>query len=126
VEEYADAVVRSELLNWEMVEILEKFAPYGEGNKRPRFIVKHFPLMEWRIVGKKEDHVKFTWRNGEDVMEGIGFGLAQLPWLKSFKRGDLVDVLFNLEINEFRGRRMLQLMVRDVAPSGEVKIVTNK
>ena len=126
VEEYADAVVKSDLLNWDMVEMLEKFAPYGEGNKRPRFIVKHLPLVDWRAVGKKQEHVKFTWRNGEDVMEGIGFGLASLSWLKSFKRDDLVDVLFNLEINEFRGRRMLQLMVRDAAPSGEVRIVTNK
>lgn len=124
VEEYADAVVKSELLNWEMVEMLEKFAPYGEGNKKPCFIVKHFPLVDWRAVGKKQEHVKFTWRNGEDVMEGIGFGLAGLAWLESFKTGSLVDVLFSLEINEFRGRRMLQLMVRDVAPSGEVKIVT--
>ncbi len=125
-EEYADAVVKKELLNWDTVEMMEKFAPYGEGNKKPRFIVKHIPLVEWRAVGKKQEHVKFTWRNGDDVMEGIGFGLASLPWLKSFKVDDLVDVLFNLEINEYRGRRMLQLMVRDIVPSGQAKIVTNK
>ena len=126
VEGYADAVVKSELLNWDMVELLERYAPYGEGNKRPRFIVKHLPLVDWRPVGKKQDHAKFTWQNKDDVMEGIGFGLAELPWLKSFKTGDLVDVLFNLEINEFRGRRTLQLMVRDVVPSGDARIVANK
>ncbi len=123
-EEEADAVIGSHLLNWDMAEMLEKFAPYGEGNDRPSFICRRVEMAGWRAVGKTEEHAKFTFRLEDEPLDGIGFGLARREELRSLRRGQTVDVLFNLEVNEFGGRRSLQLRVKDIAPAGKVKIVT--
>ncbi len=121
----ADAVVVQDLLNWDTAEMLERFAPFGEGNRRPSLISRDLELVEWRAVGKTGEHAKFLFRKGDEPLEGIGFGLARQEWLRGARRGKLVDVLFHLDINEFRGRRTLQLRVLDVAAAGEVKIVTS-
>lgn len=122
--EAADAVVVRDLLNWDTAEMLGRFAPFGEGNRRPGLISRDLELMEWRVVGKTGEHAKFLFRNGDELLDGIGFGLARQEWLRGVKKAKLVDVLFHLDINEFRGRRTLQLQVLDIAAAGGVKIVT--
>jgi len=124
--EAADAVVVQDLLNWDTAEMLERFAPFGEGNRRPSLISRDLELVEWRVVGKTGEHAKFLFRNGDELLDGIGFGLARQEWLRGVKRAKLVDVLFHLDINEFKGRRTLQLQVLDIAAAGGVKIVTSK
>lgn len=124
-EEQADAVVGQGLLNWDTAEMLERFAPFGEGNKRPSLISRGLELVEWRVVGKTGEHAKFLFRKGDEPLDGIGFGLARQEWLRGVRREKLVDVLFHLDVNEFRGRRALQLRVLDIAAAGEVKIVTS-
>ena len=105
--------------------MLEQFAPYGEGNKRPKLVGRQLELVDWRLVGKTKEHVKFVFRNGDEPLDGIGFGLAQDEVLSTVKSGGMVDVLFYLDINEFRGRRVLQLQVRDIAPVGRVRIISS-
>ncbi|MFH1354116.1 MAG: single-stranded-DNA-specific exonuclease RecJ [bacterium] len=124
-EEQADAIVEHNLLNWDTAEMLEQFSPYGEGNKRPKLVGRQLELADWRLVGKTKEHVKFVFRNGDEPLDGIGFGLADDELLKTVKSGESVDVLFYLDINEFKGRRGLQLQIRDIAPAGRVKIVVS-
>ena len=123
--EAADAVVVQDLLNWDTAEMLERFAPFGEGNRRPSLISRDLELVQWRVVGKTGEHAKFLFRKGDELLGGIGFGLARQEWLRGVKRAKLVDVLFHLDINEFKGRRTLQLQVLDIAAAGKVKIVTS-
>ena len=123
--EAADAVVVQDLLNWDTAEMLERFAPFGEGNRRPSLISRDLELVQWRVVGKTGEHAKFLFRKGDELLGGIGFGLARQEWLRGVKRVKLVDVLFHLDINEFKGRRTLQLRVLDIAAAGKVKIVTS-
>jgi single-stranded-DNA-specific exonuclease len=118
----ADALVSGELLDWDTVGLLERFEPYGERNARPRFVLREAMIDHWRPVGKAQDHAKINFRVGAMPIEGIGFGLAKDQGMRDITDGMPVDVLFHLDVNEYKGRRSLQLIVRDVAPAGQVRI----
>lgn len=118
--EEADAVVAETLLSVETVRLIRQFAPFGQGNEYPRLIVRNLRLLEWRPVGKAATHAKFTFDAGGRRIEGIGFGLA--GHAERLESGAVVDVLGELEEDEWRGRWRLQLAVRDIAPAGTVHI----
>jgi single-stranded-DNA-specific exonuclease len=110
----ADAVVDPLLLTWQTCQTLERFAPFGEGNKRPLFIVPQLHLGSWRPVGKKGDHAKYLFFVQDQPLDGIGFSLAG----RTPTKPQPVDVAAQLDINEFRGYRRLQLRITDIAPAG--------
>jgi len=112
----ADATVGCELLNWATLQSLERFAPYGEGNRQPRFVVRRLPLISVRPVGKKQEHAKYNFMVGGQLVEGIGFGLAAAVPAEAKE----VDVLFHLSANSFNGQRRLQLHVHDIYESNTI------
>lgn len=118
--ETADAILDQRLLDTKTLTLLDNFAPFGEGNPRPSLIVQQLSLIRSRIVGKRGEHVKFTWAVNGELLEGIGFGLAKRV---AGLRGNVMDILGTLETNEWQGRRSLQVAVWDVAPAGTVEIV---
>lgn len=122
-EERAEAVIDTALISWETVAMLEQFRPYGAGNEQPTCIIRDVPLIDSRPVGKAGEHLKLRLVAGHEVVDGIGFGLANEPAVRALRPGEAVDVLGYLESNEFRGRRSLQIRIKDIAPSGEVRIV---
>ena len=54
-------------------------------------------LVSWRPVGKTGEHAKFTFRVGDEAVDGIGFGLVPELEARSVTPQSLVDVLFNPE-----------------------------
>lgn len=116
---YADAVLDQRLMTSDTVDLLERFAPHGIGNTKPTFVGRGFQLDTWRPVGRSRDHAKCMFFVGDRRVDGIGFGLASC--FEKLREG-MVDALFHLEINEFRGMRTLQVQLRDVVPAGSVRI----
>ena len=56
-----------------------------------------------------------TLRTGHHTLNAIYFSAT--PESVSIEQGDLVDVAFNAQINEFRGERTVQMNVLDIRPS---------
>lgn len=120
----ADAVVGEGVLGWEALEILEQFAPFGEGNPQPALVLSRARLLECRGVGGRSEHLKVTVEVVDCEMDGIGFGLSTLAAERGVREGVVVDLLFALEANEWRGRRSLQLHLKDIALAGTVKFIS--
>ena len=63
-------------------------------------------------------------RNGRTAVNAIYFSAS--PETASIQQGDVVDVAFNPQINEFRGERSVQMNILDIRPhcsaeaSGEI------
>lgn len=90
---------------------LSALAPFGAGNPEPCFLATGIRVQQAQIVGEK--HLKFTARQD-------GYSLACIAFKMADKREDLsgeIDVLFTPEINEWKGRSMIQLRVRDLRPA---------
>jgi single-stranded-DNA-specific exonuclease len=93
--------------------ILEQMQPFGPGNTPPVFISRNVSDNGSRIV--KEQHIRFALRQGATFMDGIGFGLAaKFPFLQT---GNLFDIVYTLEENEWNNQKNLQLKILDFAPS---------
>jgi single-stranded-DNA-specific exonuclease len=109
-----DAEVQVETLTDRFMGIINQFSPFGPGNMKPVFVLRNMRDTGYsRVV--KETHIKFVVRSQSGrTMDGIGFGLAEKFAL--LQQGS-VDIVFQLEENEWNGNKTLQMMVRDFRAS---------
>lgn len=112
---HADAEVPLVDLQASLLHALENLQPTGYGNRQPAFVSRNLEVKSWRAVGQEGAHLKLAVSDGWAVMDAIAF--RQGHWAGQLPKR--VDLLYNFEMNEFNGRQMLQLNVRDIKPSNE-------
>lgn len=95
----------------DLVDELHKLEPFGLSNPSPRFIMRNLVLDEIFTLGKNKQHLKLSVYN-ENTYECIGFNMAHLK--ENFNPGDKVDVLFQLDENNYMGNRTVQLLLKDM------------
>ena len=106
----ADMEVQLSELSFKMLENLEYLEPTGYGNPRPIFVSRNLRVKSSRTVGRDKSHLKLTVSDGNVNIDGIAFRLGHL-------KPDLpakIDLLYTFEVNEWQGRKSLQLNVRDI------------
>jgi single-stranded-DNA-specific exonuclease len=90
--------------------------PFGPENLRPVFITRGVMDTGYsKIV--KEQHVRFSVRQDNVTITGIGFGMAEKFSLLQMKKP--VDIVFKIDENEWNGEKTLQLRVIDIRLSDE-------
>ncbi len=112
---HADAEVPLVDLQASLLHALENLQPTGYGNRQPAFVSRNLEVKSWRAVGQEGAHLKLVVTDGWAHMDAIAF--RQGRWAGQLPKR--VDLLYNFEMNEFNGRQMLQLNVRDIKPSNE-------
>lgn len=125
-----DRKISPDEINWQLVDEIEKMKPFGNGNEKPVFLVEKMEVHEVRTVGNGDSHLKLCFKvilkDGKiKYLNAIGFGLGKLaenmPQDKSGLRwGDIIDVVFHLEVNEWNGNRELQMNVLDLSADRQV------
>ncbi|NOQ68022.1 hypothetical protein GQ568_01110, partial [Patescibacteria group bacterium] len=123
-----DREIDHEQINWQLLDEIEKFKPFGQGNKKPVFMAKKLEVHEIRAVGNDNAHLKLCFKtilkDGKvKYFPAIAFRLGKLAEEMSdgksgLRWGDIVDIVFQLEINEWNGNRELQMNVLDLRISG--------
>lgn len=109
-----DGQVTLEDMNIEFVEELKKLEPFGEGNKTPIFVYKGLKVNSIRSLSEGK-HLKLTLKDENSVIDAIGFNMGKL--VEDYKIEDKVDIAGTLEINEFNGRRSVQINLKDIMKS---------
>ncbi len=111
-------------LTWELFEQIEKFEPFGTGNPKPVFLVKNLRVENIRTVGSDNKHLKLFLKHDNMVksFEAIGFGMGNL--INEVKYEDLVDVVCEVNLNEFNGTRKLELRLVDIKKVKEEDFVS--
>ncbi len=97
------------------VNILKQMTPFGPGNLAPVFISRGVrDTGNGRVVGNNGGHLKLELVQGDHgrAFPAIAFNMADKYDLVS--GGQSFDVCYTLEENEFRGRKTLQLNVKDI------------
>jgi len=92
--------------------VLQQAGPWGQGFEEPTFHGR-FMLVQQRIVGEK--HLKLVLAHPQtgELIDAIYFNIDLSVWPNTCEQADLV---YRLDINEFRGRQSLQLMVQTMTP----------
>ncbi|MEP6895843.1 MAG: single-stranded-DNA-specific exonuclease RecJ [Chloroflexota bacterium] len=111
----ADMEVPLSDLNFEVLKHLEYLEPTGYGNHEAVFVSRNVKVKSARTVGADAKHLKLTFEDDRSgIFDSIGFRLGHLRDTLPAR----VDVLYNLEVNEWNGKRTLQLNLKDVKASG--------
>ncbi|MBI5396179.1 MAG: single-stranded-DNA-specific exonuclease RecJ [Verrucomicrobia bacterium] len=94
----------------QFIEDLAQIEPTGQENPRPLFCARGVRVkIEPRVVGKSGEHLKLWLTDGEVSVDAIGFGMGN----KEFNAGDALDIVFVPELNEYQGRRSVQLKLQE-------------
>lgn len=102
-------------INFQLADDLKKMEPFGEGNPVPIFLARNLVVQEVKKLGNGEKHLKLFLRaqnNAPEIREAIGFGLVEKFF--TLKTGDRVDLVFELEKDQWNGREKLQLKIKDL------------
>lgn len=100
-------------IDQKFVRILEQMAPFGPQNMTPIFVAEKVKIKgEPRIL--KEKHLKMlVYQEGSHYFEAIGFGLVD-DYYERLKNAEHFSLCYQVEFNEFRGEKNIQLMVKDI------------
>jgi single-stranded-DNA-specific exonuclease len=96
--------------------ILKQFAPFGPHNMVPVFVTEDvFDAGTSRKVGRNQEHLKLDLVE-PDVNSGIFPGIAfnQSAAYDLITSGAPFDVCYSINENEYRGKKSLQLFIRDI------------
>lgn len=112
-----------------LVEELDVLEPFGKGNVKPVFAEKNLKLLSARILGKNKNVVKLQVKNsGDVVMDALYFGdvdVFRAYLTEQYGAGETEKLFWGREnsiflsvtyypgINEFRGRRSLQIVIQN-------------
>ena len=112
-----DAEINLSEITWSFYQEISRFAPFGLGNPPPIFLTRNLSVLSHRQVGQNGKHLKLFISNPDEAqanqMDGIGFNLAS-QWLDKIKTGDKIDLVYQLEANQWNGDQQLQLKVIDL------------
>lgn len=113
-----DGVLMPAAATVELAEQIEAAGPFGAGAPAPRFA---FPDCQIRFAKRVGDsHLKVTFSDGHGATcEAIAFGAYDTPMGGALENHGKArfHLAGRLDINEWRGRRSVQLRLEDAAPA---------
>jgi len=107
---HSDGSLNGSDITLAMAELIDHSGPWGQGFPEPQFDGE-FELVQRRIVG--EHHLKMLLKLGNQTIDAIAFQTTDENWPPQVDR---VTLVYSLNVNEFNGRRSVQLMVEHVRP----------
>ena len=110
-----DAVVDLSELTLPAVESLELLAPFGQDNPIPRYLAHNVRLHNCRAVGANKNHLSCALTDGVNSVDGIMFHCDGIDSLMAC--GSVVDAAFQVQIDEWRGRRSVKCMLDAIEPA---------
>ena len=113
----ADLLVDSpELLTMACVESLDELEPCGNGNPRPLLYMENVSLDSVQPIGGGK-HLRLKLAKFGQTYDGVFF--SQTAPALGARAGQRCDIVFAPQINEFHGRRSVQLVITDLRRSKE-------
>ena len=111
VKTYVEAEISEKDISMETVEEISKLEPYGAKNPEPIFVLKDVCIEEIAPLSMGK-HTRLHLKKDQTGVAAVCFGHNLLD--EGFSAGAYVDVVCSININEFRGNKTVQLIVRDI------------
>ncbi|PKM75083.1 MAG: single-stranded-DNA-specific exonuclease RecJ, partial [Firmicutes bacterium HGW-Firmicutes-17] len=109
-----DAIIEVEEITWELFNDCSHFEPCGLGDPGVQFVISKPEIISMGTMGKESNHLRLGLRN---EIRGVGFGLGDFynvtpELVANGYQG--VALLCRLDVNEYRGNKTLQLLIKDI------------
>ncbi|MEZ4709389.1 MAG: hypothetical protein R3A44_19425 [Caldilineaceae bacterium] len=117
-----DAELRLDAIDLNLVGEIQRLAPFGNGNPTPQFLSRGLRIVHDQRMGRDGAHRKFTVQQTADG--------ARWPvlWF-NHNDGELppepIDLVYTLNVNEYRGERTVQLMYVAARPAEAIAVELN-
>lgn len=112
-------------INLDTAKSILLLEPFGMGNEVPKFLLKNVEIVYLTSVGN-DKHIKLTLRKDDVEIQAFYFSMSL--WDFGYSIGDKIDIVFNIDINCYRGIESVQLILKDICLSKEdyEKFMENK
>lgn len=148
-----DCEIPLEIVSESLYSSIQKLSPFGMGNPEPVFASRNVVVEDMRIIGKDGKHLKMKFKpsnysssesreagrieksfdklktkefskssNNIKIFDAVAFGLSEKA--KEIHRGDSVDIVYTIDMNEWNGNRTLQLKIKDMKLAGNPGLST--
>lgn len=116
--EWIDVPMPVSYITEELISQFERLEPFGKGNEKPLFADKELCISRIALIGKNKNVLKMclTDKQGYTV-EAVLFH-AEERALDMWKCGDVVSVLYYPSVNEYNGKRTIQIVIKEMRKSG--------
>jgi single-stranded-DNA-specific exonuclease len=98
----------------EFYQKIASLAPFGIGNPQPVFATRRVKVLDARLVGTDNQHLKLRISHQPSATshQAIGFGLGHL--YSQLYPEKPIDIAYNLMINQWNGKKRLELRLKDI------------
>ena len=110
-----DAEVTLTDIDWALYESLAPLEPTGYANPTPVFMSRNVEVRSHRVVGQDGTHLQMFLSGGkkeDHYQEMAAIAFRQGAWASHLPQ--YIDIVYTINVNEWRGRRTLQLMIQDI------------
>lgn len=114
-----DAEVKPPKINLKLFDEIKKLEPFGMGNPRPAFLTRGLEIVDKRLVGREEKHLKLRLKSSgqssvisHQLLEAISFNCEECK--KNLQIDDVVDIVYHIDENEWNGTRKIQMKIIDI------------
>ena len=110
---WIDIALPFEYVDEALIEELERLEPFGQGNEKPQFAQKDLAVRSARVMGKNRNVVKLMLVNERGAaLDAVVFTDGDL-FLEEMGDSWRMDVVYYPTVNEYNGRRTVQIVVRN-------------
>lgn len=109
-----DIKLPGELITTDLATELLRWEPVGQGNQKPLFVLDKMEVLSVFAMGRDNRHLKLVVKSGDDSapLHTVGWGLGEKATL--IQVGQVISLAGHVEINEYKGRRNVQIVVKDI------------
>jgi single-stranded-DNA-specific exonuclease len=107
----------------ELYEKIQTLTPFGFGNPEPVFATRGVKVLDVRKIGVDGKHLKLRLVSRSEAIkqfnnyyiDAIAFNMGNL--YSDLTSNQLIDIAYTIGIDEWNGKKGLQLIIRDLCPS---------
>lgn len=108
-----DGEIDNQDFNYAIAKQLKESGPWGEGFTEPTFD-GDFIVHQQRLFAEKHLKLVLEPKNGGPIIEGICFNVNLTQWPDNTIK--IVKIVYQLDVNDFRGNQAVKLMIRHIWP----------
>jgi len=109
-----DCLLPVALVDLKAIDLIAKFAPFGQGNHLPLFALADMRVTEIKVLGRQAEHLKLTLTSAGNQQSVVALFWGKAELKESLTVGSLVDVVGVLDVNEWQGVKTPQLIGKDL------------
>ena len=110
-----DAEVMLDNLSGETFGTLQQMAPFGKGNQLPVFLSRGVKVSDCQPMGNSGSHLRLKLKQNGASWEAVAFGFGDCL----SKMQPVIDIVYNIELNSWRGEESLRLNLLDLVTENQ-------